>query len=125
MNGNNIIVYWNDTPIAAAKSAEINCGVKTIEVASTTTGAWKTFIAGRKDWSVSVGYLVLAASGLADLLKVGTTYTIKIGGRGASGYVSGSAILTTCKITATRGNLVTGSFAFKGSGELAAVNLSA
>lgn len=123
MNGNNIIVLWDGTPIGAAKSGEINSGVDTIEVASSTTGQWRTFIAGRKDWSVSVGYLVLADTGLADLLKVGTTYTIKVSGRG-TGYVTGSAVLTTCKITANRGNLVTGSFAFRGSGALTAVNLS-
>lgn len=125
MNGNNIIVLCDGTAIAAAKSAEINSGADVIEVASATSGVWREFIAGRKEWSVSVGYLVLADTGLADLLKVGTTYTIKVSGRGATGYLTGSAVMTTCKITANRGNLVTGSFAFKGSGALTAVNLSA
>ena len=33
--------------------------------------------------------------------------------------MGGDAILTSCKISGTRGNLVQGSFSFKGTGELA------
>lgn len=120
MNGNNIIVLCDGTAIAAAKSAEINSGADVIEVASATSGVWREFIAGRKEWSLSCGYLITANSGVRDLLSVGTTVTIKVKGRGAadSTGVSGSAIITKCAITATRGNLVQGSFQFQGSGQL-------
>lgn len=120
MNGNDIIVYWDGTPIAAVKSDSINTGAETIETSSATNGQWRTYITGRKEWSLKVNYLVLANSGVRDLLKVGTTYTIKVKGRGATDAsgVTGSAILTDCTIQATRGNLVTGSFDFKGDGAL-------
>ena len=37
----------------------------------------------------------------------------------AADTMGGDAILTSCKISGTRGNLVQGSFSFKGTGELA------
>lgn len=120
MNGNNIIVYQNGTAIAGAKSAEISTSAGTIEVASATSGQWREFIAGRKEWSLSCGYLITANSGVRDLLTVGSSYTIKVKARDAADNtgVTGTAILTQCKITATRGNLVQGSFQFQGTGAL-------
>lgn len=121
MNGNNIIVFWNGNAIAAAKSADIITSDGTIEVASATSSEWREFIAGRKEWSLSCGYLVTANNKVRDLLLVGTSFAIKVKGRGAadSTGVSGTAILIKCHITATRGNLVQGSFQFQGTGELA------
>ena len=119
MNGNNIIVYQNGTAIAGAKSAEISTSAGVIEVASATSGEWREFITGRKEWSLSCGYIITANSGVRDLLTVGTSVTIKVKGRGAadSTGVTGTATITKCVITATRGNLVQGSFQFQGSGE--------
>ena len=123
-NGNNIIVYWKIdntwTAIAATKSNEIQTGCETIEVSDPSQGVWRKFIAGRKEWSVSVNFLVLnVGSGNAsvqDLVKVGNTYDLQFSANDSyhTGGVSGSAILTQCKITATRGNLAVGSFTFKG-----------
>lgn len=127
-NGNNIIVYWKIdntwTAIAATKSNEIQTGCETIEVSDPSQGVWRKFIAGRKEWSVSVNFLVLnVGSGNAsvqDLVKVGNTYDLQFSANDANhtGGVSGSAILTQCKITATRGNLAVGSFTFKGITDL-------
>lgn len=119
MNGNDIIVKFNGTAIAAAKSAEITTKVDTEETASPTDGAWKDHIAGRKEWSVTVGYLVTSDAKLTDLLTVGEKYTLVICGRGNNATaLSGQATLVTCRITATRGNLVQGSFQFLGAGKL-------
>ena len=100
--GNNIIVYMNGQAIAGTKSDEIQVESDTIEIASATDQDWVHQIAGRKSWSLNVGWLV------------------KIKGRGASDSsgVTGAAILKTVKITATRGNLAQGSFAFTGNGPL-------
>jgi predicted secreted protein len=119
MNGNDIIVKFNGTAIAAAKSAEITTKVDIVETASPTDGAFKDHIAGRKEWSVTVGYLVTSDAGLADLLTIGSKYTLVICGRGNNATtLSGTAILDTCRITATRGNLVQGSFQFVGCSTL-------
>lgn len=119
MNGNNILIYKDGTLIGAVKGHDISTDSDTIEVSTPSSGQWKTYIKGRKSWEVSVNYLVTAASDLGALLNVGGTYTLKIQARDSQTYVSGSAILTSCKITASRSNLVKGSFTFRGTGALA------
>jgi len=118
--GNNIIVFMNGTAIAGTKSDEIQVDGETIEVASETDQDWVHYITGRKSWSLNVGWLVLANQDVRKVLLAGSVVTIKIKGRGASDSsgVTGSAILKTVKITATRGNLAQGSFAFIGNGPL-------
>ena len=118
--GNNIIVFMNGQAIAGTKSDEIQVDCETIEIASATDQAWTHSISGRKSWSLTVGWLVLANQDVRKALLVGSTVTIKIKGRGESDAngLSGSAILRTCKVTAIRGNLATGSFAFVGNGPL-------
>lgn len=118
--GNNIIVFMNGTAIAGTKSDEIQVESDTIEVASETDQDWVHRIAGRKSWSLNVGWLVLANQDVRKVLLADSVVTIKIKGRGdtdANG-VTGAAILKTVKITATRGNLAQGSFAFIGNGPL-------
>lgn len=118
-NGNTLLVYMGDSVIAGTKSNEIQCGCETIEVSSPAQGQWRSFIAGRKDWSVNVSYLVAAASDVEDnILTVGQTYTLNMYDRTGWLTLSGQAICTTCRITATRGNLISGSFVFKGTGAL-------
>lgn len=118
-NGNNILVYLGGTAIAGLKSNEIETSCGEIEISSPNSAAWREFIADRKEWSVSTGYLVSAVSDISQVLNVGTTYSLRFCGRTGTGGVYGSAILTKCSITATRGNLVQGSFTFRGTGTLA------
>ena len=110
----------NGTAIAGTKSDEIQVESDTIEVASETDQDWVHRIAGRKSWSLNVGWLVLANQDVRKVLLAGSVVTIKIKGRGASDSngVTGAAILKTVKLTAVRGNLATGSFAFVGNGPL-------
>ena len=129
MNGNNIIIMRNGKAIAGTKSHEITSGIETIEVASATQQQWKQFIAGRKEWSINVNYLVTAAAGvsdstkqgfgLGDLLKIGESYQLVIRDRSNTKTLTGTAICTQCKQTYTKGNIVAGSLTFKGSGVLA------
>lgn len=127
-NGNNILVYAGSTLIGCTKTNEIQTGCETIETSSQYNGVWRSFISGRKEWSITVAYLVVDSSALAisggngvkDLLQVGNSFTLSIKRRGqSSADLSGSAILKSVKITATRGNLVQGSFQFVGNGSLA------
>ena len=121
MNGNNILIYMGDSVVAATKSHEIQTESETIEISSPTNGAWRQRIAGRRSWSVNVNYLVTAESDLSKLLQVGNSYTLTIQARNhqqGGTNVSGTAILTQCKQTFTRGNLCVGSFQFVGSGPL-------
>jgi hypothetical protein len=54
------------------------------------------------------------------MLEVGTTLQVVFKERNEANStgVSGSATIKTCKITATRGNLIQGTFVFQGSGAL-------
>ncbi len=120
INGNNVLIYRNGTAIAGTISNEIQTGAELIEISSPTSGQWKEYIAGRKSWSVNVSYLILANNGVRNLLNVGSLYILKIRGRNATDAtgVVGTGILKSCKITATRGNLVQGSFTFQGTSSL-------
>ena len=104
--GNNIIVYMNGQAIAGTKSDEIQVDNETIEIASATDQDWTHYISGRKSWSLNVGWLVLANQDVRKVLLAGSVVTIN------------AAILKTVKITAVRGNLANGSFAFVGNGPL-------
>ena len=94
--------------VAASKSCTVETNCETKEAGMSGTGSWKRYITGRKSWQVSVSYLV------GD-----TTVSLSWKMRDdEADTMSGDAILTSCKISGTRGNLVQGSFSFKGTGEL-------
>ena len=122
-NGNDILVYYGSTLIAGMKSNDVQTSAELIEIASPSTGKWKQYIAGRKEATITVGYLVVAdtsaigisgGNGVRDLLQVGNTFTLKFKKRSASDSagVSGTFMLKTAKITSQRGALVQGSFQF-------------
>lgn len=131
LNGNIIIVQVDGHTIAGTKTSEIQVDSELIEIASATQGAYREYLTGRKQWQVTVNYLLMSATlptvtsypnaALTDPLLVGNQYTLKFINRGV-GYqpsgMTGTAILRTCKITATRGNLIQGTFTFMGNGAL-------
>ena len=135
LNGNIILVQLDGHTIAGTKTTEIQVDSELIEIASATQGAYREFIVGRKQWQVTVNYLLMYATyqamftypnaSMTDALLVGNSYTLKFKNR-ASYYdqpitLEGTAILRTCKITATRGNLIQGTFTFVGNGALSAM----
>ncbi len=119
INGNNILIYVNGAVVAGTRSNEVQVGRDMIEIANPDDGQWKKFIAGRKEWSISVAWLVTSYADINKLLIEDSEVTVRIGGRGQSGGLVGGAIVQTCKMTLTRGNLANGSLVLKGSGALA------
>lgn len=119
INGNSIFIAISSasTPIAGTRANEIQVDGEKIEVASATQGDWKEFIKGRKEWGVTVSWLVLANSDVQKLLDVNNSYTLKLR-TSSTVYLTGTAILTNCKISAPRGSLVQGAFTFTGTGPL-------
>ena len=132
LNGNIILVQVDGHTIAGTKTTEIQVDSELIEIASATQGDYREFIVGRKQWQVTVNYLLIYATyqtmftypnaSLADALLVGNSYTLKFKNR-ANHYdqpitLKGTAILRTCKIDARRGNLIQGTFTFVGNGAL-------
>ena len=135
LNGNIILVQLDGHTIAGTKTTEIQVESELIEIASATQGAYREYLTGRKQWQVTVNYLLKYAtyqvmvtypqSALTDALLVGNSYTLKFMNRANTFdqpiILKGTAILRTCKITATRGNLIQGTFTFVGNGALTGV----
>ena len=118
INGNNILIYIDGTVVAGTKSNEVQSNRELIEIASPTSGEWRQFIAGRKDWGFTVSWIVSNHADIQQLLLNAGVVTVRIVGRGETLGLTGSAIVQTCRMTFTRGNLAQGSLQLKGSGAL-------
>ena len=121
INGNNLFISVGSatTPFAGTRSNQITVNAETIEISSPMQGEWREFIKGRKEWSVNIDWLVLTANDSSMLLEVDKTYTLNWQDRSTT-YLTGTAILTDCDISAPRGGVVKGVLTFKGTGPLAA-----
>ena len=119
-NGGMFIVKATGLNIYGAKSDDIEVVCGTNEVVSPTQGNWREFIAGRKEWQLTTNYLVQSNTGneIDKVLNVGGKYPIRFIDNTSLSELRGYAILVSAKISAIKGNLVTGSFQFKGTGAL-------
>jgi predicted secreted protein len=120
IHGRKIIVKVGGTAIAGAKSCEISIKGDQIETASPTTGEWRDFIAGRKEWSVTCGHLIPAIGTplKSNAAMVNTVVTLTIETDMTGDTLTGQAIVETWKASGTVGNLATGTFQFRGKGAL-------
>lgn len=119
--GNDIIMICNSDAniVACTKTHDITVTCDEIEISSPSQGQWREYIAGRKTWEITTSWLLVSQGFSAQMLKPGTSLSITIGSRTASGdRLTGTVLVTQAKVTATRGNLVQGSFRFKGTGSL-------
>lgn len=105
--------------VALAQSCDISVDSEEIEVASPTNGEWRDYIAGRKSWAVTVGYLVTAGNVASDVLKIGTAVNIKVNDGDTGTPLIGTALVKTCRLSGAVRNLSKGSFQFRGKGPLA------
>ena len=114
-----LILTLNETAIASTRirSDEIDTSADTIEKASSEQQEWKEFIAGRKEWSLQVGYLVLASSQVSQLLYAGQTFGVTFK-QGSTTLLTGTALMTQVKQSYTIGAICKGSFSLKGTGAL-------
>jgi len=120
IHGRNLIIKMNGTAIAGAKSCEISVKCDKTETASPSTGTWRTFLAGRKEWSGSCGHLI-PASGTplkSDTEMVGQIVTLTMQTDMPGDTISGSAIVEQWSASGAVGSLVNGSFSFCGNGPL-------
>lgn len=125
MTGKDITVTLSQGGVALAntriRSNDIQTGCDTIEKASSSQQDWKEYVAGRKGWTLTVNYLVLASTQVADLLYSGQTFDITMKS-GNTSLLTGTALMTAVKQVATIGNLATGAFTLQGSGALSAAS---
>lgn len=125
IKGNDIlikqVVNGQEQSIAASNSCdiELNCDMK--PVSSPSSGEYMDYKAGRKTWVVRLNYLV-PTTGIALLNQknIGNKYYLRMYVRNNSSIdkLEGYAYLQQAHVTATRGNLLTGSWIFQGTGSL-------
>jgi predicted secreted protein len=131
MTGKDILIYltYNSTTvgITACKSSELTGQSDLIEKASSSQQKWREYIAGRNEWGFTASYIVMRAAPsttnqiggtLADMQKMGIKFGVTIRDVANTYSLSGSAFLQQVKQTYTVGNLIAGSFQFKGTGAL-------
>lgn len=126
INGNNIYICTvsgsTTTIIAGTKTNDIQTEAETIEISSPTSGQWRKYVTKRKEWSITVGFLLLQSSEVLNLLQVGNEFSIAIVtrvGTAVTTQLVGTAILKQAKHSYTRGKLAQGSWKFVGNSELA------
>ena len=121
INGKYITIARGGTTIAGTivgtRSNTISSEGEMIPVSTPASGSWQEYKSGKKRWSFSSNWLMLAAANVKELLNVGTTYTITVSVGGVQ-QLTGTALLQKCDITSTIGNLAQGNFSFVGSGAL-------
>ena len=122
LHGRDLILSINGVAVAGAKSCEVSVSSGSTEVSSPTDGQWRHYIADRKEWSVTCGVLFVDDSQTHPLTDpkamVGTEVTLRTAMRDGSDYLQGSAIVTAWRVTGTVGNLMQGTFSFRGNGSL-------
>lgn len=121
IRGKEILLILNGyTYVGGCTNAKISNGCETIEISSPSSPNFKEFIAGRQEWSIVADWLVSSITDLKLALRVGNTYTIKLGQDSSNSYyyLTGQAICTGCDIDSHVGSLARGVFRFKGTGSL-------
>ena len=129
INGNQIIlkryISGSWTTIGYIRSQEPETHADMQEVSSPNQGQWREFLSGRKDWKMTASWIVGVTSQIYWLLEVGEKYKLRCEDRNnANIYVEGYAYVEQCRVTMTRGNIIQGSFVFRGTGPLSQTPLT-
>lgn len=109
--------------VAGQRNATLNRGKDTIETTNKTTGGWRTFLPGLKEWSVDAdGVYIVNGEGYALLEEAynnDTPVIVELGeaGSGEIGF-TGEAILTEFPIECPYDDTCTYSITLQGSGAL-------
>ena len=123
LQGNNLIIYVDGVAVAAAKSCTVTMEVGSIDTAG--SGRTKASMPTVKDWSVKTSVLVTSLNGHFALNgKVRLSVAVVDNGETTTDRMTGEAIVTSANVTAAVGNLVQGSFSFKGTGQLGILSVA-
>lgn len=112
--------------VAGQRNATLNRGKETIETTNKTTGGWRTYLPGLKEWSVDAdGVYIVSGTGYALLEEAynnDTPIIVELGeaGGGTIGF-TGEAILTEFPIECPYDDACTYSITLQGSGALSPI----
>lgn len=123
--GRDIIIatVYNETvtPIAGARSCDIDTECEMKPVSSPASGEYMNYKPGRKTWTVLVNMLYTTSGRpVLGTKNIGTRYYLKCYTRNNSvvDKIEGYAYLQRAKVTGTEGNLSQGSWFFQGDGAI-------
>lgn len=124
--GKDLIISAKDAnnvyqPIAASTSCDIEVACDVKEISSPSSGIFRSYVAGRKTWSVRVEVLVYASDTVkSKLTAVGSSFALRmtVSGNASTDILTGNAILVQADVRGGVGNLVRGSWVFQGTGLL-------
>ena len=122
MNGKDLVLYKGENAFASSTSCEYDVQSELFEVSYPGSGIWKGHTAGMRSWKVSCTRLVMSSDSFTDAASlIGQSVNLTFIRRGSTTgekFLSGSAICSRARITATVGSLVKGTFEFTGNGHL-------
>lgn len=126
LDGVNLLLSIDGTPIGASSSCSVELTRATRNTSNKDTGIWDSFAAGTITWSMSSENFVNfgGANGydeLYDALVAGTPVTVSVDyQQDASNtwQLSGEAIITGLPLSAPKGENVSFSVSLQGTGEL-------
>lgn len=128
MNGKDLRLFVGNNVFASSTSCEYDVQSELYEVSYPGSGLWKGHMAGIRSWKVSCTRLVLNSDNFTDASSlIGTKVSLSFIRQGATEgekFLSGSAICSRARVTATVGALVKGTFEFTGDGALAVSTIS-
>ena len=120
--GKDIVLMIGGTPIAAAKSCNLDKQQSFLQVASPTSGKWEQSLPERLSWSASCDCLIgtmAAYTMLSDAQDNGTALTLRIKDAGTIGLnKTGTCYVESLHLEGSTGNLAKMSVTLKGSGAL-------
>ena len=123
----------NGTPVAGARSCELNVNCEAIGISTPLSGRWREYISGMMEWTASCNTFVLRDAItlptplITNVGMVGQTVTLRLevvapNSLSTGDVIEGTAIVKTWRATGSVPNLAEGAFSFMGSGELGPVS---
>ena len=119
--GKNLILAIGGSPLAAAKSCNIQQSQSFIQVASPTAARWKQVVPEALEWSISADCLIGtfdAYNTLDQAWRNGTALTIRYYDTDYNCNKTGTAYIASIDLKGSVGSLASMSISLKGSGEL-------
>lgn len=120
-NGTDLLIYVDGVAVAAAKTCRISMSADMIETASPTNGKYRTFLPGMVEWSVSTTSLIVTVHDKFEIIgnEVRLSFVMRDQFKNLSGdRMTGQALVEKYEVTGAVRSLCTGSFVFRGIGEL-------
>ena len=115
------MIYSGGQVVAAARTCTISMSVDDTEVSNPANTSSRTYLPGRKSWTVAITKLVTVAHTLFE--NKGQEVRLSFAVRGSStDRMTGNAIVKNDEVSGTVGSLTTGNVTFQGTGPLAYQN---